>query len=66
MIKAFISTFILLGLAMLLIQSGAWNLLASDGFFWFAMILLVVVVGAAFIILGNPLNGFKDDDEKGN
>ncbi len=63
MIKAFVCSFLLLVLAMLAVHTGLLDLLASRGAFYLALILLLAVLAASFIVLGNPIRtGTKDDE----
>ena len=63
MTKAFIVLFFLAGLSSLLIWSNVLNLFAGKWLFYIAMIVLLSLFGAAFLILGNPLAKRTDDDK---
>lgn len=64
MLKAFIVSFALLIALVLVIWSGVLELIVTKTSFYIALCLLAVVVIMAFVILGNPLNGLKDDEKK--
>ena len=66
MIKAFIVSFAVLIALMLVIWSGILELISSSILFYIALILVVSVVVMAFIILGNPLDGLKDNGKNSN
>ena len=66
MIKALL---LCIGLAILFFGADYLNLfqfLASRTFFWVAIGLFVVMIGAAFLILGVPVGGEDKDDANGN
>lgn len=65
MIKAFIVTFLMLVVALLAYKSHMFDFLMSDWAFYIAAAGLSIVVVAAFIILGNPLKGLKQNDKNG-
>lgn len=66
MIKAFGCSFLLLLLAGLAVWVDLTALIASKGFFYIALFLMLATVIAAFIILGKPIKtGTKDDEHKG-
>lgn len=66
MMKAFVYSFLLLLLIALTVWIDLPTLIASKGFFYTALCLLVAALVASFIILGKPLNtGTKDDGHKG-
>ncbi len=65
MIKAFLMTFLMAGLACLIFEGRVLDFLAAESTFYVALLLLIAVVAAAFIILGNPLKGLRHNDKDG-
>lgn len=64
MIKSFMVSFALMGVVALTVWGGVLDIFTSKAVLYAALALLVIVLAAAFIILGNPLNGLKDNDKK--
>lgn len=64
MIKAFLVTFLLVGLCVLLVWSDILNLFTGNLMFYMVWVLVLILLGLAFIILGNPLAKRTDDDKK--
>lgn len=64
MIKSFMVSFALMGAVALAIWTGIGDIFASKAMLYVSLVLLLIVLIAAFVILGNPLNGLKSNDKK--
>ena len=63
MIKAFVMTFLIMGLAYVFFEWKVLDFLSAESTFYVALFLLLAVLAVAFIILGNPLKGLKGNDK---
>ncbi len=63
MIKAFVVTFLLMGLAYVFFEWKVLDFWSAESTFYAALFLLLAVLAVAFIILGNPLKGLKGNDK---
>ena len=64
MIKAFFVSVLMAIAIALVLWSGILDILASNTALYFSLGFLAIVLVAAFIILGNPLNIARDNNEK--
>ncbi len=63
MIKAFVVTFLIMGLAYVFFEWKVLDFWSAESTFYVALFLLLAVLAVAFIILGNPLKGLKGNDK---
>lgn len=64
MLKAFGFSFAMMIVVAVVIWSGVLDVFNSKATLYLALVFLAIVLVAAFIILGNPINGLKDNDKK--
>ncbi len=64
MIKSFMVSFALMGVVALVVWGRVLDVFTSKAFLYVALVLLLIVLIAALIILGNPLNGLMGNDKK--
>lgn len=66
MLKAFLVSFALMAVVAVALWSNLLEIFTSRSFFYIALAILIGMLVMAFIILGNPLNGLRKNDKKGN